>query len=366
MQLVAVEFPVIFFLIAALYWVVPYTSQSTIRFGVRIPPSRMYDPVLVYFNVLYRKRLEFATFAIFFAFIVVPTLFGSYQIDIAAIFFEIISAHAFFVLAHRSLVRIKRERGWYQGVKEAAGIVIFDDKVANRDAVYSILLAMSACIIFVTMVMGVLMDSRILAEINTLAEEGGVTGMLYVSSMLAAFSIPIAQTVLTTLLALLSYVIMKSRQELEVFKPKTSYVQQYKFKKYTRYSIVAASIMINASFLLIAVVSWGLLNRSFSSLISYLPLGSLLVFFLPMILLGQQGSRIKVDFEEESTDLANRNDDQYWKGGMLYFNRGDSSFIVANRFGVGWSLNFGNPLTWALITFAVAGVSMAGIFLNIF
>ncbi|MEM0155899.1 MAG: DUF5808 domain-containing protein [Thermoplasmataceae archaeon] len=365
MQLVAVEFPVIFFLIAALYWVVPYTSQNTIRFGVRIPPNRMHDPILVYFNALYRKRLEFATISIFFALIVVPTLFGAYQIELAAIFSEIIFAHVFFVLAHHSLARVKKERGWYQGIKEAAGIIILENNSTDRgDKIYSALLAMSALIIAATAIMGALMDSRILAQINILAEEGEATGLVYSSSLLNAFSISIAQTFLTALLALLSYVIMRSRQELEVFRPRTSYVQQYKFKRYTRYTIMASSIMINISFLLIAIIGWGLLNKSYSSLISYLPLSSLLVFFLPMILLGQQGSHIKVDFEEDYTSLANRNDDQYWKGGIFYFNPGDSSFVVANRFGVGWSMNFGNPLTWVVISFVVVGFLLTGVFFN--
>ncbi|MCX4751012.1 DUF5808 domain-containing protein [Kitasatospora sp. NBC_01287] len=37
-------------------------------------------------------------------------------------------------------------------------------------------------------------------------------------------------------------------------------------------------------------------------------------------------------------------DDRYWRaGGLFYVNRQDPSLLVAKRFGIGWTVNFGNP-----------------------
>ncbi|MCM3690763.1 DUF5808 domain-containing protein [Neobacillus niacini] len=44
---------------------------------------------------------------------------------------------------------------------------------------------------------------------------------------------------------------------------------------------------------------------------------------------------------KQSTDY---DEDSYWKGGLFYFNRNDPSIFVEKRFGVGWTLNFANPL----------------------
>jgi uncharacterized membrane protein len=39
--------------------------------------------------------------------------------------------------------------------------------------------------------------------------------------------------------------------------------------------------------------------------------------------------------------------DRYWKLGAFYVNPQDPSFLVERRFGVGWTLNFGN--LWGII-----------------
>jgi len=36
-------------------------------------------------------------------------------------------------------------------------------------------------------------------------------------------------------------------------------------------------------------------------------------------------------------------DDQHWKGGLLYVNRDDPALLVPRRFGLGWTLNLGRP-----------------------
>jgi uncharacterized membrane protein len=60
---------------------------------------------------------------------------------------------------------------------------------------------------------------------------------------------------------------------------------------------------------------------------------------------------------------TDRDDDQFWKAGLLYVNRDDPALVVGARFGVGWMLNFGKPVAWLLIagTFAAwAGLAALG------
>ncbi len=60
---------------------------------------------------------------------------------------------------------------------------------------------------------------------------------------------------------------------------------------------------------------------------------------------GQGGARLG-SANETATD---RMDDRYWKLGAFYVNAQDPSFLVERRFGVGWTLNFGNPKALAAI-----------------
>jgi hypothetical protein len=59
---------------------------------------------------------------------------------------------------------------------------------------------------------------------------------------------------------------------------------------------------------------------------------------------------------EEARD---RDDDKYWRGGLVYINREDPALMVARRFGVGWTLNFGNPRTAMLLAGVVALIGLA-------
>jgi uncharacterized membrane protein len=47
---------------------------------------------------------------------------------------------------------------------------------------------------------------------------------------------------------------------------------------------------------------------------------------------------------------ADRDDDRYWKGGIVYVNLDDPAVLVGARFTFGWTVNFGNPIAWLLVT----------------
>jgi len=49
-----------------------------------------------------------------------------------------------------------------------------------------------------------------------------------------------------------------------------------------------------------------------------------------------------------ATGYANRDDDRYWKGGLLYVNPDDPALWVVDRLGYGVTLNLGRPWAWPL------------------
>jgi len=85
-----------------------------------------------------------------------------------------------------------------------------------------------------------------------------------------------------------------------------------------------------------------------------LPLGfSLIVLIATAIYafkVGQSGSRINVDIEDDSiAGITDVDDDKYWKAGIFYVNKDDSSIFVEKRFGVGWTINFANPIGYIIL-----------------
>lgn len=58
---------------------------------------------------------------------------------------------------------------------------------------------------------------------------------------------------------------------------------------------------------------------------------------------GQGGSRLA------SSPSEDRTPDPCWKWGLIYYNACDPAFILENRLGAGWTLNFGNPRVWIFV-----------------
>ena len=42
-------------------------------------------------------------------------------------------------------------------------------------------------------------------------------------------------------------------------------------------------------------------------------------------------------------------DDAHWKAGIFYVNRNDPSLFLPERFGIGWTMNWGRPGAWAIV-----------------
>ncbi|MEW2502231.1 DUF5808 domain-containing protein [Amycolatopsis sp. NPDC047767] len=70
---------------------------------------------------------------------------------------------------------------------------------------------------------------------------------------------------------------------------------------------------------------------------------------------GQGGSRLETA-DEPPRDAVERDDDRFWKGGLLYVNRADHAVFVPKRFGIGWTLNFGNPVAISGFVVLIAAV----------
>jgi uncharacterized membrane protein len=69
---------------------------------------------------------------------------------------------------------------------------------------------------------------------------------------------------------------------------------------------------------------------------------------------GQGGTRLARSSEALATipgaaPAGDRTLDNCWKLGLLYVNRDDPAIVVEKRFGIGYTLNLGHPLTWVVL-----------------
>jgi uncharacterized membrane protein len=64
--------------------------------------------------------------------------------------------------------------------------------------------------------------------------------------------------------------------------------------------------------------------------------------------MGQGGSRV-TDTAEYQPAIGDRTPDAAWKWGLFYYNPEDPAVIVEKRFGLGYTLNFGNRWSWVIM-----------------
>jgi uncharacterized membrane protein len=93
----------------------------------------------------------------------------------------------------------------------------------------------------------------------------------------------------------------------------------------------------------------------------------LVVIVAIAVRMGQAGSRLSArssaptDPAPTDSTTVNRDDDRLWVGGLIYVNRRDPGIVVPKRYGVGWTLNLGNPRAWVVFVVVVAGVTALAI-----
>jgi len=74
-------------------------------------------------------------------------------------------------------------------------------------------------------------------------------------------------------------------------------------------------------------------------------MGGLLIVLVLVLFWHPQRSRSKAGTPADRyrTGAVFRDDDRYWYGGIFYNNPDDPAVFVPKRYGLGWTVNFGNP-----------------------
>lgn len=131
-----------------------------------------------------------------------------------------------------------------------------------------------------------------------------------------------------------------------------------------RFKHIMLSIMLGSEFFVALLISWvGLLALHGGKtgpnpapiLLCILALVALITFLI--IRTGQGGTRLAVSNDlasgAEQSPVGDRTLDRCWKAGMFYFNSDDPAIMVEARFGVGYTLNLGRPLSWVILALLV-------------
>ncbi len=86
-------------------------------------------------------------------------------------------------------------------------------------------------------------------------------------------------------------------------------------------------------------------------LIFGLLIASALILFLPAPRSWKQRG---ASADRQPSGPVFRDDDQYWRAGVFYYNPDDPEPFVPKRFGLGWTVNFAHPVGKLILALMVA------------
>jgi uncharacterized membrane protein len=258
-----------------------------------------------------------------------------------------------FSLAHHEIQAAKAAGGWYEGVRQ--GIAVDTGLRTDPPRFPWLWLAPAVIITVATVVIGVILYPSMPEVLSVHYGAKGVPNRLANKSVGTAFSLVFVQLGVTAVLAGIAAGIFHSRADLDPARPAGS------ARWHRRYMSLGAKALLG----LVAMIDLGMLG---SSLLMWTgtvtPLAPLVVVVpilagvaVDLVVLARN-NRPPVEDGEQDTGLAHRDDDKYWRGGLFYINREDPALLVARRFGLGWTLNFGNPRAAMLMAGVVALIGL--------
>ena len=165
---------------------------------------------------------------------------------------------------------------------------------------------------------------------------------------------------LTVLIFFQNSIIKNVKQQISATNPEISKEQNITFRK--RWSlflfmlfnfIIAMNLIFNLQLLKILT--------NFTFMTQQIYMSGIIIFVIATVLMalliGQSGSRLKIDKKKSDSKYDDVDDDLYWKAGIFYYNPEDPSLWIEKRMGIGWTINFGNKKSWIFILLLAISIS---------
>ena len=337
--------------IIAIQAAIPYLLKPTIVFGVTIPVTYTKNSTLLSYKRIYTSIIAgIGALAIIGFLIWIP---ASNANDESSVLFAVATQFALlfcsmilYFLFHAKTSRLKREHQWGRNLKQ---VRITDLAIRAADE----MLPWYSYIVPIVITIGLIAYTAIQYDNlpNLIPIHWGIDGQpdtFTEKTALSVIALPLMLLIMQGMMLGINEMTKKSGIKINATNRKKSRAQQLSFRKYSSWFLFATMIFIT---ILLAFLQLVTIHNDIGKplLLVALPIGFLIIILIMTGIyafkVGQSGSRLEVNEvdEEDVEGITNYDDDEHWKAGIFYFNKNDPSIFVEKRFGVGWTMNYGNP-----------------------
>jgi uncharacterized membrane protein len=355
----AAEFTVPFY--GALFCALPAVTKPTVQFGVRVPPERTGATVIGD----QRRAYYWRTAIIGVCCTVVAILLavdGSRWPPMLIQPIEVAADIGCLLLARRKITAVKRAERWFAGLRQT---VVADTSLRADPPRFPVRWLIPAlAITAATVLIGVLRYPELPGRLTDGFGAWAAPGHQVRKTAVTVFALAFAQLWVTALWTAIMLIVYRSRPDIDAAAPAASVRQHRGLLARCTSAMLILVTLIDLSLLLAALRNWQVYRLSGAgAALPMLPYAvGLLVLVTFVLRSGQGGFRLAVGAIDDARtpDLArwagqaDRDDDRFWKGGLMYINRDDPALMVGARFGVGWTFNLANPAAWLVISAIVS------------
>lgn len=344
---------------------IPFLTRKTENFGVSIPANFYYR------NDFKRMRKRYAIMMcilllLFTACLVISHMFFTistmYVLFAILAFVYLMTSFLVYLPFHHKMKQVKRKENW-QTTKQQK--MVIDTSFRQEKLTVSLWwYLIPGALIALTLLWTYLTYHQIPQQIPMHTDFAGK--ITYEEKSLGnLLFIPGTQLVILALFLFIHYLIKGTKQQVSVENPDVSKKQNILFRRrWSAFMVATGTLMI----LLFLFVQLTFIYPNFIPYEDIVIFAVITIILISTIILsittGQGGSRIKIK-QTNDANVMDRDDDEYWKLGQFYFNKEDPAVFIEKRFGIGWTNNWANPISWFFII-GIILVSLTPLLLIIF
>ncbi|WP_052352751.1 DUF1648 domain-containing protein [Neobacillus dielmonensis] len=337
---------------------IPFIAKRAVVFGVSIPYEQVKHPQVIRYKKSYAIITGIFTLAVLAGLVLLIQEFNFNETNLALVgitfpFIILLVGMSLYFYFHSKMTKLKRTEKWFGTVKQ---VYYADLKIRSKDEmlasfVYLIPIIISLGLIVLTANLYEQLPSRIPTHWGATGQADAFSD----KSWMVVLSMPLILVLMQLMFYGVNVFTKRSGIKINAGNIKSSELRQLNLRKYTSWFLFIVDILIT---LLFAVLQ---LNILYENIINDLLMMLAPICLLVIVLGGSVWLAVKVgsvDSDLEGTEIVgdtNSNfvqgmdEDQYWKGGLFYFNRNDPSVFVEKRFGIGFTMNFANPIGYLIL-----------------
>ncbi|MEM0157113.1 MAG: DUF5808 domain-containing protein [Thermoplasmataceae archaeon] len=318
----------------------PSLTPRSVQFGVRIPPDRIVDQSLLSIRRRFRIQVVWTSGTVLTSNLLVSIVSGSAGFSALFILMEILAMWAVYLDARKHLRRVKIAEKWTEGYMQKIPAVITPERPASvRMLLYFV---MPLTVIITTAAVAV-REYPYLHQFLPV-KFSGPDPVAFAHKTIQLVLTPIySQLIFLIIYTVLVFVLCRVKLVPEYPDLDRSLTVQRHFRLGVIFALSVLLTMVELDIMLSGMAQWEIIPGIFTEF-SAIP--SVVGLVLVVAIISRMGHSFANprNIELEGTKrIMNMDDDAFWKAGMIYYNRDDPSLIVPKRFGIGYTVNYGNP-----------------------